>query len=52
MFKQNIEIHALSSTHWIVLLTNGSFLYNGVYYNRLKLSIYDVIVSQKGFNGE
>ena len=40
-----------SSLHWIIFLSDCSFLYNGVYQVVLKLSICDVIFSQKGSNG-
>ena len=36
-----------SSLHWIIWLSNCLFLYKGVYKVILKLSICDVIVSQK-----
>ena len=35
-----------------ISLSFCSFLYNGVCYDVLKLSVSDVIVSQKGSNGE
>ena len=41
-----------SSIHWLILLSFCSFLYSGVYYDVFKLSAGDVIVSQKGSNGE
>ena len=41
-----------SSLHWLDLLSKSLFLYNGVYWGHLVLSIYDVIVSQKMYNGE
>ena len=40
------------SLHRLILLSFCSFLYNAVYYDVLKLSVYDVIFSQKGSNGE
>ena len=42
----------LSSLYWNIYLSFCSVLYNGVCYNVLKLSADDVIVSQKGSNGE
>ena len=36
-----------SSLHWLILLSNCSFLYNVVYWVDLMLSICDIIVSQK-----
>ena len=36
-----------SSPHWVILLSNCLFLYNGVYWVDLMLSVCDVIVSQK-----
>ena len=41
-----------SSLHWSISLLFCAFSYNGVCYLPLKLSVSDVIVSQKGFNGE
>ena len=41
-----------SSLHWTFPLSFCSFLYNGVYFDRLKLSVSDIIVSQKGSNGD
>ena len=38
--------------NWIISLSNCLFLYNGVYSLVLNLSICDVIVSQKGSNGD
>ena len=35
-----------------LFLTFCSFSYNGVYYDVLKLSVCEVIVTQKGSNGE
>ena len=40
------------SLHWSISLSFCSFLYNGVCYGGLKLSVYDVIVSQKSSNGD
>ena len=41
-----------SSLHWIILLSNCSFLCNGVYKVKFKLSICDVIVIQKISTGD
>ena len=41
-----------SSLHCNVSPSFCSFLYNGVYFDGLKLSVSDVIVSQKGPNGD
>ena len=40
-----------SSLHWNISLSFCSFSYNGVCYDVSKLSVCDVIVSQKGSNG-
>ena len=50
-FQRNLSltgniIDQVSSLHWIVLLTNCSFSYNGVYYNCQKLSIYNILVKK------
>ena len=37
--------------HWNISHSFCSFLYSGVYYDQLKLSVCDAIVSQKGSNG-
>ena len=37
----------ISSLHWSISLLFCSFSYNGVCYDGLKLSVSDVIVSQK-----
>ena len=42
----------VSSLHWIIFLSFCSFSYNRVYFNWSRLSVSDVIVSQKGFNGD
>ena len=42
----------LSSLHWIISLSFCSFLYNGVCFVLLKLSVSGVIASQKGSNGD
>ena len=39
----------LSSLHWIISLSFCSFLYNGVYFRRLKLSVSEMKNSQKRF---
>ena len=49
---RNLETFENSSLHWLYLLSKSSFLYNGVYWVYLMLSICDVIVSQKRYNGE
>ena len=41
----------LSSLHCIIYLSFCSFLYNGAYFDGLKLSVNDITVSQKGYNG-
>ena len=41
-----------SSSHWTFSLSSCSFLYNGVCYDELQLLVSDVIVSQKGSNGD
>ena len=41
-----------SSLLWLNLLSKSLFSYNGVYWVDLMLSIRDVIVSQKPYNGE
>ena len=47
-----VQYYFLSSLHWSISLSFCSFLYNGVYYDVLKLSLSDVIVVQKGSNGD
>ena len=42
----------VSSLHWSFSLSFCSFSYNGVCKDILKLSVSDVIVSQKGSNGD
>ena len=42
----------LSSLHWSFSLSFCSFLYNGVCFVGLRLSVNDVIVSQKSSNGD
>ena len=42
----------LSSIHWVISLSFLSFSYNGVCFDKLKLSVSDIIVTQKGSNGE
>ena len=42
----------ISSVHWIISLSLCSISYNGVCFKRLKLSVSDAIVSQKGSNGD
>ena len=42
----------LSSLHWIISLSFCSFSYKGLCFVKLKLSVSDVIVSQKGSNGD
>ena len=42
----------LSILHWLILHSFCSFLYDGVNYDVLKLSVDDIIVSQKGSNLE
>ena len=42
----------ISSLPWLISLSFCSFAYNGVYYDRFKLSISEVIVSQKSSNGD
>ena len=41
-----------SSLHWLDLCSNFAFYYQGVYWVDLLLSICDIIVSQKPYNGE
>ena len=48
-WKQNIN-YLVSSFQWIISLSFRSFLYYGVYYNVLKLSVSAVIISQKNSN--
>ena len=48
----DILIGLNSSLHWLISLSFCLFLYNGVCYNQLKLSISYVIVIQKGSNGD
>ena len=50
-YDQFQELAHNSSLHCSISLSNCLFSYNGVCYNILKLSIIDVIVSQKGSNG-
>ena len=42
----------LSCLHWIISLSFCWFLCNGVYYDTLNLFVNDVIVGQKGSNGD
>ena len=51
LLLQQKKIH-LSSLHCIISLSFCSFSYNGVCYDKLKLSVDDIIVSQKGSNGD
>ena len=41
-----------SSLHWDISISVCSFSYNGVYYDQVKLSVSEIIVSQKGSNGD
>ena len=50
--QRSISRHVLSSLHWNIPLSFCSFLYNGICFGGLKLSVSDVIVSQKGSNGD
>ena len=50
--SEELQVHKMacvSSLHCNISLSFCSFLYNGVYFNRLKLSVNDVIVNQKRF---
>ena len=49
---ESARFYLASSLHWLNLLSNSSFLYNWVYWVNLMLSICEVIVSQKTYNGE
>ena len=53
-FIEECSIHFYndSSFHLLILLSNCSFSYNGVYYDCLEISICDIIVSRKGSNEE
>ena len=51
-FLLNQQFLPISSLHWIISLSFCLFSYNGVCQVVLKLSITDVIVSQKGSNGD
>ena len=47
--KHESSVGRVSSLHYVVLLSFCSFSYSGVCFNRLELSIYDVIVGQKSY---
>ena len=46
------KIGSFSSLHWSFFLSFYSFSYSGVCYDVLKVSVSDIIVSQKSSNGE
>ena len=47
-----LNFRLLSSLHWDISLPFFSFSNNGVYYNVIELSVSDIIVSEKGANGD
>ena len=49
---ESFHIQVTSSIHGLILRSNFSFSYNGVYWGFLMLSICDVIVNQKTYTGE
>ena len=55
LFDYGLWNHLVSkncSLHWIISLSFSSFWYNGVCYSWFKLSVNDIIVSQKKFHYE
>ena len=47
-YSKILKIIQNSSLYWIISLSFSSFLYSGVCYNWLKLSVDGVIIGQKG----